>query len=259
MNTTAGKTLVVHKMETNGNDFLLFEAGTISLSDEHIQKLAHRRLGLGCDQVLQIQHTSTQTVDCTFHNQDGSHADMCLNGTYALAQHLHLQKNAPWQIKTKHSTIRSQMSEQGLLIHIPKSLCSPPKTIDLGNHTSAHWVKTGNEHLIITTTLDIGNFALHEQIINLQKTGLFPNGINVSVTSFPKRNACVMKTHERGVGLTQACGSAGLAVFSLHKQPVNIPMTIHQPGGVVVFTETEDSITMTATCNHIASATVSLQ
>ena len=119
----------IHKLETNGNDFL------IAQKENHtpgwIKRISNRHLGIGCDQVLIITEPQNKTTKCTFFNQDGSPAEMCLNGVYALAYFLHNKNNTTWSIHTKHAIFTTEMSQKKLLIHIDKNLITEKKEIYL--------------------------------------------------------------------------------------------------------------------------------
>ena len=90
------KALPMHKAHTNGNDFILLEDSTIDKTS-FAQRIAHRKFGIGCDQVIFYNRSSDQTASCTFYNQDGSEADLCLNGVYALANHLFQKTQMSWE------------------------------------------------------------------------------------------------------------------------------------------------------------------
>ena len=61
------------KMHSLGNDFVIF-GKDVRLSEKQIQRLSHRRLGIGCDQVLQILPSSKQDVHASLYifNSDGT-------------------------------------------------------------------------------------------------------------------------------------------------------------------------------------------
>ena len=245
----------LHKLETNGNDFLISQHK--KPTEKWIRQIANRHKGIGCDQVLIITEPKNQSVECLFFNQDGSMAEMCLNGLYALAYFLHKkQKNAPWHIKTKQTSIYTEEKQNKILIHIKKQLIKMAESVQLSltNQSSikGKQINTGNQHLIIEEK-NIDKFPLKEIGREIQSLNNFPNGINVSVTEKLACGNLKMRTYERGVGITNACGSAGLAVFSSLNPQKKQSLTIKQPGGHVIFTEKKESITMSANCNYIAT------
>ena len=248
----------IHKLETNGNDFLIAQKENHTTA--WIKKISNRHLGIGCDQVLIITKPQKKSTTCTFFNQDGSSAEMCLNGVYALAYFLHNENNTTWKIHTKHAIFATEILQKKLLIHIREKLINKLKKIRLTppeHHTeiTGHLINTGNDHLIIKTN-NINSFPLEKIGRTLQNSKSFPNGVNVSAVSRHSNTHLEMRTFERGAGLTRACGSAGLAAFASHSPSIGEPILIKQPGGEVIFTKLEDNIIMEANCSYIGKITL---
>ena len=86
------------KMQSLGNDFLIFQSPKTTLEfdteirKEFIQQVCHRRLGVGCDQLLYLTSAKKSNVHgfLRIFNADGSEAEACGNGTrcvmYLLAE-----------------------------------------------------------------------------------------------------------------------------------------------------------------------------
>ena len=81
-----------HKLHSLGNDFVLLD-----LRPDHpppgataLARLADRRRGVGCDQVLSLYPAAAGgiDVDCRIHNADGSEAEQCGNGMRCVALYL---------------------------------------------------------------------------------------------------------------------------------------------------------------------------
>jgi len=72
------------KMHGLGNDFVVLEAMTqpIALSDAQVRRLADRRFGVGCDQVLLIEPPRAADTDFYYRifNADGGEVEQCGNG-----------------------------------------------------------------------------------------------------------------------------------------------------------------------------------
>ena len=78
-------------------------------------------------------------------------------------------------------------------------------------------VNVGNPHVIF-----FGNYLnvseLKKDSEKIIKTNFFPNGVNVSIVKVLSRSKVNILTYERGVGITDACGSgAGASVFASNK------------------------------------------
>src|SRR3989304_403906 len=88
--------LVFSKMHGLGNDFVIIDAinQSVSLTDAHIRRLADRRYGIGCDQVLLVRSANGPEADfgLRIFNRDGSEAEQCGNGARCLARFLQHRK-----------------------------------------------------------------------------------------------------------------------------------------------------------------------
>ncbi|KYQ88377.1 hypothetical protein DLAC_11075 [Tieghemostelium lacteum] len=86
------------KMHGAGNDFVVFETkDIIPLKGENIDfkyiatKLSHRKLGVGCDQLIIVnsKHQSEKThYEMLVYNADGSEASMCGNGIRCFSKYI---------------------------------------------------------------------------------------------------------------------------------------------------------------------------
>ena len=66
--------LAFHKMHGLGNDFVILDrrSGKLSLSAVQIRRIADRRLGVGCDQLLSLEPSERADVFMRVYNPDGS-------------------------------------------------------------------------------------------------------------------------------------------------------------------------------------------
>ncbi|MGH8640065.1 MAG: diaminopimelate epimerase, partial [Burkholderiales bacterium] len=71
-------------MEGLGNDFVVLEGVSrpIALTEDQIRRMADRRFGVGCDQVLLIEPPRTPDTDFYYRifNADGGEVEQCGNG-----------------------------------------------------------------------------------------------------------------------------------------------------------------------------------
>ena len=80
--------LAFHKMHGLGNDFVILDrrSGKLSLSAAQIRRIADRRLGVGCDQLLSLEPSERADVFMRVYNPDGSESGACGNGTRCVAR-----------------------------------------------------------------------------------------------------------------------------------------------------------------------------
>ena len=80
------------KMQGLGNDFVLLDArgAALTLSAAQYRRLADRRYGVGCDQILLIDQPTRPGARVRYRvvNADGSPAQHCGNGVRCVARYL---------------------------------------------------------------------------------------------------------------------------------------------------------------------------
>jgi diaminopimelate epimerase len=83
----------------------------------------------------------------------------------------------------------------------------------------------------------------------LEHHPLFPERANITLAATPSRDRIVIRTWERGAGLTKACGSAAcaaaVAAARLSRTGRNVTVTL--PGGdlAIEWRESDDHVLMT--------------
>lgn len=84
------------KMHGAGNDFAVIDGvrKAVELTPEHIQQLASRHFGVGCDQVLLIEPPKRPDADFEYKifNADGSVAGQCGNGARCVGRFIREQR-----------------------------------------------------------------------------------------------------------------------------------------------------------------------
>lgn len=246
-----------HKIHTNGNDFLVIESDDPALKQAaFVQKIADRHYGIGCDQVLFTAQKDNHTL-CQFYNQDGSKANLCLNGVYAVANHLpSIANKKRWHINTPMSTISTEGQENHNAINIPTSILQQCEKKTIANlplgpgHINTFFVDVGNQHLIFAYQ-DSQSIDLKELGHTLQQHPDFPNGINVSIYHQSDAETLQIRTYERGVGPTLSCGSAALSVFLTQEKQQK--WQLRQPGGLTLLHRHSCHIAMQASSQYVAT------
>jgi diaminopimelate epimerase len=112
-----------------------------------------------------------------------------------------------------------------------------PSAVSMGNPHAIFWVDDVNAH-------DLGRFGPL-----LENHPIFPDRANISLAHIVDRDQIVIRTWERGAGLTRACGSAAcaVAVAAARLKRANRKVTISPPGGdlLIEWRESDDHVLMT--------------
>lgn len=219
------------KMHGLGNDFVIIEKKFISeFSDlnEFARKISNRSLGVGCDQFIIYQMPESldgsKNISMEIYNQDGSMALACGNASRCLS-HLIFDKTGIKEtiLKVKNRNvfckyINSDTIEVDMGMPIFEDKWMPDKN-ELWKFSERYLidpkeiicVDVANPHLVI-----FSNLSNQDQDVigkNFQETDLFPDGINVNFANV-NDDKIFLKTWERGVGFTYACGSGAIATFA---------------------------------------------
>jgi diaminopimelate epimerase len=112
-----------------------------------------------------------------------------------------------------------------------------PSVVSMGNPHAIFWVDDVMAH-------DLGRFGPL-----LENHPIFPERANITLAHVVDREHITIRTWERGVGLTQACGSAAcatvVAAIRLRRAARKVEVTL--PGGklVIAWRESDDHVLMT--------------
>ena len=109
-------------------------------------------------------------------------------------------------------------------------------------------VSMGNPHAIFWVD-DPSAYDLQKIGPLLEHHPMFPERANITVAAVPARDHLVIRTWERGAGLTKACGSAACAsaVAAARLRRTERKVTVTLPGGdlIIEWRATDDHVLMT--------------
>ena len=83
------------KYSANGNDFIIFHSDIKANRTNLAKELCHRQDGVGADGLIVLVPHESLDFEWEFYNADGSHADMCGNGSRATAHYAYNNSLAP--------------------------------------------------------------------------------------------------------------------------------------------------------------------
>jgi diaminopimelate epimerase len=106
----------------------------------------------------------------------------------------------------------------------------------------------GNPHAIFWVDRDVWSFELDRFGPLLENHPLFPERANITIAQVTSPDSLVMRTWERGAGLTRACGSAACAaaVSAARTKRTGRKVTVTVPGGdLLIEWRDDDHVIMT--------------
>jgi diaminopimelate epimerase len=256
-------TLRFHKMHGLGNDFVVIDARLepVAIDAARARAIADRRTGIGCDQLILIEPSATADARMRIFNADGGEVEACGNASRCVA----LLLGGSSTIDTLGGLIRGEAGGGGASVdmgeprfgwdQIPLAYAMDTAAMPVGweELTQPIAVNVGNPHVIF--------FVPDADAIDLERLGplietdpLFPDRININVATVLSRTRIALRVWERGVGLTQACGTGACAtaVAAIRSGRVQTPVTVELPGGPIVIDWSErGTIMMTGPATHV--------
>lgn len=218
-------TTIFYKYQGTGNDFIMiddrecvFPAHDVAL----IERLCHRRFGIGADGLILLRSHPTADFEMLYHNADGKIGSMCGNGGRATVQFAH-----DLAVIENSTTF---MAVDGLhdahlkdgWVHLKMSDVSAIEKAE-----DSFFMNTGSPHFVQWVN-KIDTHAVFEEGKKVRYSDRFaPGGTNVNFME-KLDNVLTVRTYERGVeDETYSCGTgvtacAISASFSGMKSPVQI-------------------------------------
>lgn len=216
------------KMHGLGNDFVVVDcrAGDWGSWPELSRRMAHRRLGIGCDQVLLVYRSQVADFRMDIYNADGSRVEMCGNGVRCFAKYLR-DKGITGADEIRVETlagiivprlvgdlVRVDMGEpvlegrkipvaaEGFVREFPLAL--PDRSVPVT------CVSMGNPHAVVFVE-DAEAYPLESVGPQVETHPFFPNRVNVEFVQVLSPGEVRMRVWERGSGVTMACGTGACA------------------------------------------------
>lgn len=218
------------KMHGLGNDFVVIDGRkrAIDLNDARAQRIADRRTGIGCDQLIVIEPARSGLADAfmRIRNADGGEAEACGNATRCVAELLMKENGRDHVIiETVAGLLDAEAAGDGLIsvdmgaarldwreIPLARAMDTLHLDVALGPLKDGVGVNTGNPHAVF--------FVADAEAVDLAALGpvlerhpLFPECANIEVASLISPGKIRLRVWERGVGITRACGTGACATL----------------------------------------------
>ena len=247
------------KMHGLGNDFVVLDGRAEpipALTGEIVRRLANRREGIGCDQLIVLEPSDTADIRMRIYNSDGGEVESCGNASRAVA----LLLGEAASVETAGGQIRVSPERGGASVDmgiprfdweaIPLAYAMDTLAMPVGwdglEQPSA--VNVGNPHVVFFVP-DSGAVPLGQIGPEIETDPLFPEKINVNVATIVDQQTIKLRVWERGAGLTKACGTGACAsVVTAHRAGlVDRKADVVVDGGVlsIDWNDKDDRVRMT--------------
>jgi diaminopimelate epimerase len=207
------------------------------------------------DQIMAIHSPKTPDTDAYIEiiNRDGSLAQACGNGTRCVVQALagETGKKA-FVFETLAGILEASEHADGMVsvdMGVPvfdwdkiplaedfrdtRAIELQIGPIDDPVLHSPSAMSMGNPHAIFWVDKDVWSYDLDKFGPLLENHPIFPERANISIAFVESREKIILRTWERGVGLTQACGSGACAaaVSAARTKRTGRDLIVQVPGG----------------------------
>ena len=248
--------LSVTKHNGLGNDFLVLDrhqanalSGAQSAEIEWpniARNWCNRKTGVGADGLLLLGRVDTNTLTMRLYNSDGSLAEMSGNGIRCLAQAAFMADKLTTEVAY---TVMTDAGERRVVVTPQKNdPLTVDASVDMGPIGSlvepTGWASLECDPMRPVMHISVGNphsvVGVEDvAVVPLKELGEKVPQINLEIIEpGPEVNAITMRVHERGAGITQACGTGACASAWAAVQWGLVPMSaseviVHMDGGDV--------------------------
>ena len=258
------------KMHGLGNDYVYVDCFKKQIKNpaKLAQIVSDRHTGIGADGLILIGRSRKAAVRMRIFNADGSEAQMCGNGIRCVAKYAYEHKlaeagssfsipgqppySASMRIETGNGVLtvgliidakdkvqrvcvnmgQPVLATKDIPVKLPvKEIIEQPMQFQNRAFVMT-CVSMGNPHAVFFRN-DLAMFEVEKFGPIIENHSIFPNRVNVHFVQVEKPTEFVMRTWERGSGITLACGTGACAccVAAVLTGRGERVCTAHLPGG----------------------------
>ena len=227
------------KMQGAGNDFVVLDGtrAPIELSPAQVQRLGDRRFGVGADQILMVERSSTPGVDFgyrIFNGGSGDEVEHCGNGARCFVRYVRdhgLSDKRTLRVQTMNTTLELRLQDDdrvtvdmnapifelasvpfdasGLVAREVGGFAMWPLAVN-GTRIELGVLSMGNPHAVqIVADVDTAPVGIVGPLV--EGHARFARGVNAGFMQVVDRGRIRLRVYERGAGETLACGTGACA------------------------------------------------
>ena len=242
-----------------GNDFVVIDnrmpgqvRGRIALNDQMVRAIADRQGGIGCDQIILLEHSQRADIFMRIFNAQGGEVDACGNATRCVGVLMQAETGKPTStIETNAGLLGAAVQPSGDVsvdmgtprfhwqeiplaeeFHDTSKIELQIGPIDAPVLHSPCVVNVGNPHCIFwVEALEAHDLAELGPL--LENHIMFPKRANITLARIDSDRQITIRVWERATGITKACGTAACAtiVCAVRRNLTARSATVNLPGG----------------------------
>ena len=219
------------KMHGLGNDFVVLDATAqpLELTSGALRLIADRHLGIGCDQILQVERPRSPDTDFYYRvfNADGGEVEQCGNGARCFVRYVRdrgMTTQSEIRVGTRSGVIVPRLEsdgqvtvEMGVPVFDPKAVPFVADEqaltyhVDLGARVvELSVLSMGNPHAVQIVP-DVASAPVAVEGPRIESHPRFPQRVNAGYMQVLDRKRIRLRVYERGAGETLACGTGACA------------------------------------------------
>lgn len=236
-----------------GNDFVVIDlvSQSFNLQTHHIKKIANRRFGIGCDQVLIVEPPSRAEIDFRYRifNGDGQEVEQCGNGARCFARFVQQQRLTGK--KTIHVEVATGIIEltvtanKQVIVDMGAPTLKPDDIPFIADNQQTTYALDTSQGTLTVASVSMGNPHCVIQVEDITKAPVdilgpeieqhpqYPQRVNVGFMQIINRNEIKLRVFERGAGETLACGTGACAAVVAGQEQglLDEKVVVTLPGG----------------------------
>jgi diaminopimelate epimerase len=262
-------TITLTKHHALGNDFLVVFDPEVADLPALARRLCERRRGIGADGLLVGAAAEGYSARMTLYNADGSRAEMSGNGIRCFGQALAARDGS-----FAEQMILTDAGDRVLTLSATEDPSTVAARVEMGDVTTLPepegWAVLGCHPDRPVAHLSLGNphsvVGVDEvAVVDLEHLGGQVPHVNLEIVEpGPEPNAITMRVHERGAGITEACGTGACAAAFAARSWGLVPsgagdVLVHMEGGTATVSFTDDAprrAVLTGPATHVATIEV---
>lgn len=241
------------KMQGAGNDFIVIDSysESVALNAGQIKKIANRYFGVGCDQLLMVEKSTSANVDFKYRifNADGSEVEQCGNGARCFARYVFekgLTAKRDITVETACGVIVLQLQDDAqVTVNMGAPIFEPARIPFAVTNLQAQYALKLQAETITISAVSMGNphaVALVDDIETANVSILgpqieshmdFPQRVNAGFMQIVNAHEINLRVYERGSGETLSCGTGACAaaVGGIQLGLLQSPVLVNTRGG----------------------------
>ena len=256
------------------NDFLVYnlaQGEPQAAWPDLARRWCNRATGIGADGLLLLGIGEGTNLTMRLYNADGSVAEMSGNGIRCLVQAAHHVlgniMDTTYHVRTdagmRTATVKSEWEDNTIQVSVDMGFVTDLEephgwgALECDPMRPVMHVSLGNPHSVVG--VGAGDVAL----VDLARLGGLVPHVNLEIIEpGPGSNAITMRVHERGAGITRACGTGACAAAAAAVQwgfvaEQSEQVVVHMDGGVArVHIANDGRATLIGPAQYIAAITV---